>query len=96
MRDLNGNGYIDGNDLLADARWSDGRDTDGNGEVDDLVGVNFRGDGIRNQPTDPSRARIACRRNYRRDRWEWLWDRRCRLANIVNVAEDSRCEQPRR
>ncbi len=43
--DLNGNGYIDGGDLLADQRWSDGLDNDGNGYVDDLCGMRFLGDG---------------------------------------------------
>jgi subtilisin family serine protease len=52
VRDLNGNGYIDGLDILADPLWADGRDTDGNGEVDDFFGVNFRGDGARNNPSD--------------------------------------------
>ncbi|MCA9140606.1 MAG: S8 family serine peptidase, partial [Planctomycetales bacterium] len=36
------NGRIDALDLLADTKWADGRDTDGNGFFDDLVGVNFR------------------------------------------------------
>ncbi len=49
--DLNGNGYIDALDILASPLWADGRDTDGNGEVDDFFGVNFR-DGVRNNPND--------------------------------------------
>ena len=52
VHDLNGNGYIDGLDILADPFWADGRDTDGNGEVDDFFGVNFRGDGVHNNPMD--------------------------------------------
>ncbi len=52
VQDFNGNGYIDGLDILADPLWADGRDTDGNGEVDDFFGVNFRGDGVRNIPND--------------------------------------------
>ncbi|MFK8112396.1 MAG: S8 family serine peptidase, partial [Rubripirellula sp.] len=42
VRDLNGNGRIDAIDLLEDANWADGRDTDQNGFSDDLFGVNFR------------------------------------------------------
>jgi hypothetical protein len=38
VTDLNANGYIDGGDLLRDARWANGMDDDGNGKVDDLVG----------------------------------------------------------
>ncbi len=41
VADKNGNGYIDGGDLLNDARWEDGVDTDGNGYRDDLVGWDF-------------------------------------------------------
>jgi hypothetical protein len=39
--DLNGNGRIDAGDLLADPRWADGTDGDGNGYADDLVGWDF-------------------------------------------------------
>jgi subtilisin family serine protease len=39
--DLNGNGYIDADDLLHDPRWTDGIDTDHNGFVDDFFGWNF-------------------------------------------------------
>ncbi len=42
VRDLNNNGRIDAIDLLEDANWADGRDTDGNGFFDDFFGVNFR------------------------------------------------------
>ncbi len=44
LADENGhlNGRIDAADLLADANWADGRDTDGNGFFDDFFGVNFR------------------------------------------------------
>ncbi len=42
VRDLNNNGRIDAIDLLEDANWSDGRDTDNNGFFDDFFGVNFR------------------------------------------------------
>ncbi|MBX9625337.1 MAG: S8 family serine peptidase [Gemmataceae bacterium] len=45
VEDLNGNGYIDGRDLIgavgALAGWEDGQDNDGNGYADDLVGWNF-------------------------------------------------------
>jgi hypothetical protein len=39
--DLNGNGYIDGGDLLASPLWSDGIDQDANGNTDDLIGWDF-------------------------------------------------------
>lgn len=44
--DLNGNGYIDGGDLLRDNTWADGINQDGNSVggtqlIDDLVGWNF-------------------------------------------------------
>ncbi|WP_164155849.1 S8 family serine peptidase [Sandarakinorhabdus rubra] len=41
VSDLNANGYIDGGDLLADKRWENGVDNDGNGRIDDLVGWDF-------------------------------------------------------
>ena len=41
VRDANGNGVIDGKDLLLDPRWANGADEDRNGYVDDLVGWNF-------------------------------------------------------
>ena len=41
VTDLNGTGYIDAGDLLADPTWEDGVDTDANGYVDDLVGWDF-------------------------------------------------------
>ncbi len=41
VSDLNGNGYIDGEDLIFDRRWADGVDTDGNGYIDDLIGWDF-------------------------------------------------------
>lgn len=52
--DSNGNGVIDGEDLLADEAWSDGIDSDDfdnnpNTFVDDLVGWDFR-----NNDNDPS------------------------------------------
>ena len=54
VADLNGTGYIDGGDLLADATWADGSDTDGNGFVDDLVGWDFQdGDNDPNPINDP-------------------------------------------
>src|SRR5207237_3972127 len=37
----NANGYIDAEDLLADPRWIDHSDNDGNGFVDDLFGWDF-------------------------------------------------------
>jgi hypothetical protein len=42
VSDLNGNGYIDGGDLLKDSRWADGIDGDNNGKVDDLIGWDFQ------------------------------------------------------
>lgn len=39
--DLNANGRIDAGDLLADTRWENGTDDDGNGYADDLVGWDF-------------------------------------------------------
>lgn len=41
VSDLNGTGYIDAGDLLADSRWADGADNDGNGFIDDLIGWDF-------------------------------------------------------
>src|SRR5262249_37780875 len=41
VHDYNGNGYIDAGDLLADKRWVDGVDHDGNGYKNDLFGWNF-------------------------------------------------------
>jgi subtilisin family serine protease len=41
VADLNANGRIDAGDLLADARWENGTDQDGNGYVDDLIGWDF-------------------------------------------------------
>jgi subtilisin family serine protease len=52
VRDLNSNGYIDAIDLLEDPLWADGRDTDGNGFVDDFFGWNFRTDS--NEPFAPN------------------------------------------
>jgi subtilisin family serine protease len=40
-QDRNGNGYIDGGDLLADPSWNDGIDADANGYPDDFIGWNF-------------------------------------------------------
>ncbi len=55
VRDLNKNGRIDAADLLADANWADGRDTDNNGFFDDFFGVNFRaGAGDPRSSNDPS------------------------------------------
>ncbi|MFO0808128.1 MAG: S8 family serine peptidase [Gemmataceae bacterium] len=42
VSDRNGNGYIDGGDLLKDPRWADGVDGDNNGRVDDLIGWDFQ------------------------------------------------------
>ncbi len=57
VHDFNNNGRIDAADLLADANWADGRDTDNNGFFDDFFGVNFRagvGDPFaENNPSDP-------------------------------------------
>jgi subtilisin family serine protease len=48
VKDLNGNGFVDAGDLLADSRWADvdsqsglPTDTDGNGFANDLVGWDF-------------------------------------------------------
>jgi subtilisin family serine protease len=44
ITDLNGNGYIDGGDLLrpmAEGGWADGLDNGDNGYVDDLIGWDF-------------------------------------------------------
>jgi len=44
ITDLNGNGYIDGGDLLktrAQGGWADGVSNDGDGYIDDLVGWDF-------------------------------------------------------
>lgn len=41
VTDINGTGFIDAGDLLADSRWSDGLDTDGNAYTDDLIGWDF-------------------------------------------------------
>lgn len=41
VSDLNGNGYIDGGDLLNDSRWENGIDEDGNSLRDDIIGWNF-------------------------------------------------------
>ncbi len=55
--DKNGNNRIDAIDLLEDANWADGRDTDQNGFADDFFGVNFRQDESQelepNRPLDP-------------------------------------------
>jgi len=43
-RDLNGNGYIDADDILrpmSQGGWEDGIDNAGNGYIDDLIGWNF-------------------------------------------------------
>ncbi len=48
--DANANGRIDGYDVLHDPRWANGRDDDGNGKIDDLIGWDFiNGD---NDPID--------------------------------------------
>jgi subtilisin family serine protease len=50
VSDVNGNGYIDGGDLLNDPRWENGVDDGVNGFTDDLVGWDFvNGD---NDPMD--------------------------------------------
>ena len=51
--DLNGNGYVDAHDLLADPRWADGNDTDGNLYPDDFFGWDFQDND--NDPMDGSR-----------------------------------------
>ncbi len=55
VHDLNNNGRIDAIDLLQDANWADGRDTDNNGFFDDFFGVNFRaGAGDAYEANNPS------------------------------------------
>lgn len=41
VSDLNFNGRIDAGDLLADGRWANSLDNDGNGYIDDLIGWDF-------------------------------------------------------
>ncbi|MCR4415385.1 MAG: S8 family serine peptidase, partial [Thermoguttaceae bacterium] len=41
VADVNQNGRIDGGDVLGDPRWANGRDDDGNGKIDDLIGWDF-------------------------------------------------------
>ena len=48
--DINRNGRIDAGDLLADPAWEDGRDDDGDGRVDDLVGWDYYA--MSNDPMD--------------------------------------------
>ena len=48
VSDLNGNSRIDAGDLLADPRWENGKDEDGNGFKDDLIGWDFQ-----NNDNDP-------------------------------------------
>jgi predicted outer membrane repeat protein len=50
VTDANGNGYIDGYDLLHDSRWADGVDNEGNQFRDDLIGWDFQGND--NDPYD--------------------------------------------
>jgi subtilisin family serine protease len=53
ITDLNGNGYIDGGDVLkpvAQGGWADGLDEGGNGYTDDLIGWDFVGND--NDPMD--------------------------------------------
>lgn len=53
VSDLNANGYIDAGDLLADARWEDGVDNEGNGYRDDLIGWDYVNND--NDPFDDNR-----------------------------------------
>ena len=41
--DLNGNGYLDGEDILSSVMFANGSDGDGNGYVDDIFGWDFYG-----------------------------------------------------
>lgn len=50
VADLNANGRIDAGDLLADTRWENSADDDGNGYMDDLVGWDYANDD--NDPFD--------------------------------------------
>ncbi|MFC6639874.1 S8 family serine peptidase [Sulfitobacter sediminilitoris] len=43
VSDINGNGYIDADDILRDSRWANGVDNDSNGYTDDLFGWDFYG-----------------------------------------------------
>ncbi len=56
VKDLNGNGRIDADDLLRDPLWTSGSDDDDNGFFDDIFGVNFRAGAddpfASNNPTD--------------------------------------------
>jgi len=61
VTDVNGNGFIDGEDLIATVQqggFADGVDDDTNGFVDDLVGMNFAnlaaGGASTNDPSDDS------------------------------------------
>ena len=100
VRDLNGNGYIDAIDLLQDPAWSDGRDTDGNGFIDDFFGWNFRSDSKEtfapNNPSDNLGHGTHVAGNHWRD-----WKQRPRrnghqLAKLANGAEVLGREQSRR
>ena len=48
VTDFNSTSYIDAGDLLADVRWENSLDEDGNGRTDDLIGWDFR-----NNDNDP-------------------------------------------
>ncbi|MBV1917885.1 MAG: S8 family serine peptidase [Sphingomonadaceae bacterium] len=41
VSDINGNGYIDADDILRDSNWANGFDDDSNGFTDDLFGWDF-------------------------------------------------------
>ena len=58
VTDVNGTGYIDGGDLLNDARWENGIDNGGNGYVDDLIGWDFHDDD--NDPMDVQNHGTMC------------------------------------
>jgi subtilisin family serine protease len=53
VTDGNGNGFIDGGDLLSDPTWENGVDDDGNGLTDDLIGWDFLNND--NDPIDDHR-----------------------------------------
>ena len=83
VTDLNGNGYIDGGDLLNDSRWENGLDEDDNGKVDDLVGWDFQDNDNDPMPVDWRDHGTGMAEAHRRH-WE-QWHRR-RPASMWQVS----------